>query len=42
MLKMHAILIAHLIPSRQREATSVSSQSWRPTLNAARKGVQAN
>lgn len=41
-LKIQAILIAHRIPSKQRDATSVSSQSWRPTLNAARKGVHAN
>jgi len=42
MLKMQAILIAHRIPSKQSEATSVSSQSCKPTLNAARKGVHAN
>lgn len=42
MLKMQAIRIAHRIPSKQREATSVSSQSCRPTLNAARKGVHAS
>lgn len=42
MEKMHAILIAQRIPSRHRDATSVSSQSWRPTLKAARNGVQAN
>lgn len=39
---MQAIRIAHRIPSKQREATSVSSQSCRPTLNAARKGVHAS
>ncbi len=42
MVKMHAILIAQRIPSRHRKATSVSSQSCRPTLNAARKGVHAS
>lgn len=40
-LKMHAILIASRIPSRQSVATSGSSQSCNPTENAARKGVQA-
>lgn len=39
---MHAILMAKRMPSRQREATSVSSQSCKPTLNAARKGVHAS
>lgn len=42
MLKMQAILIAQRIPSRQRDATSWSSQSWSPTLNAASRGVQAS
>jgi len=41
MWKMQAIRIAHLIPSRQSDAISGSSQSCNPTLNAARKGVQA-
>jgi len=41
MWKMQAIRMAHLIPSRQRDAISGSSQSCNPTLNAARKGVQA-
>lgn len=42
MLKMQAILMAQRMPSRHREATSGSSQSCSPTLNAASKGVQAN
>lgn len=42
MLKMQAILMAHRMPSRHREATSGSSQSCSPTLNAASKGVHAN
>lgn len=42
MLKMQAILIAQRIPSRHRDATSWSSQSCRPTLNAANRGVHAN
>lgn len=42
MEKMQAILMAQRIPSRHSEATSVSSQSWRPTLKAARKGVHAS
>lgn len=42
MEKIHAILMAQRIPSRHREATSVSSQSCRPTLKAARKGVHAS
>lgn len=42
MEKMHAILIAQRMPSRHSDATSVSSQSWRPTLKAARNGVHAN
>ena len=40
--KMQAILMAHLIPSRQSREISGSSQSWRPTEKAARRGVQAN
>merc|ERR1740123_2338955 len=40
--KMQAILIAHLIPSRQSREISGSSQSWRPTEKAARRGVQAS
>lgn len=39
---MQAILMAHRMPSRHREATSGSSQSCSPTLNAASKGVHAN
>lgn len=42
MLKMQAILIAQRMPSRHREATSWSSQSCKPTLKAASKGVQAS
>ena len=42
MLKMQAILMAHRMPSRHREATSGSSQSCSPTLNAASKGVHAS
>ncbi len=38
MVKMHAILIAQRIPSRHRKATSVSSQSCRPTLNCCQEG----
>ena len=30
----------HLMPSRHRRLTSVSSLSWRPTLKAASSGVQ--
>merc|ERR1719150_2624082 len=40
--KMQAILMAHLIPSKQRRDISGSSQSWRPTEKAARRGVHAN
>lgn len=42
MLKMQAILTAHRMPSRHSEATSGSSQSWSPTLNAASRGVHAS
>lgn len=42
MLKMQAILMAHRMPSRHSEATSGSSQSCSPTLNAASRGVQAS
>lgn len=42
MLKMQAILMAHRMPSRHSEATSGSSQSCSPTLNAASKGVHAS
>lgn len=42
MLKMEAILMAHRMPSRHREATSGSSQSCKPTLKAASKGVHAS
>lgn len=42
MQKMHAILMAQRMPSRHSEATSVSSQSCRPTLKAARNGVHAS
>lgn len=41
MWNMQVILMAHRRPSRQREATSASSQSCKPTENAARKGVHA-
>lgn len=42
MLKMQAILMAHRMPSRHSEATSGSSQSCSPTLNAASRGVHAS
>lgn len=42
MLKMQAILMAQRMPSRQSEATSGSSQSCSPMLNAASNGVHAN
>lgn len=42
MLKMQAILMAQRMPSRHSEATSGSSQSCSPTLNAASNGVHAN
>ena len=41
MWKMQAMRMAQRIPSRHRAAMSWSSQSCRPTLNAARKGVHA-
>lgn len=41
MWNIQVILMAHRRPSRQREATSASSQSCKPTENAARKGVHA-
>lgn len=42
MPKMHAILMAQRMPSRHSDATSWSSQSCRPTLKAASRGVQAS
>lgn len=42
MLKMLAILMAHRMPSRHKEATSGSSQSCSPTLKAASSGVHAS
>lgn len=42
MLKMLAILMAQRMPSRHRDATSGSSQSCSPTLNAASRGVHAS
>lgn len=41
MWNMQVILMAHRRPSRHKEATSASSQSCKPTENAARKGVHA-
>ena len=41
MWKMQAMRMAQRIPSRHSAAMSWSSQSCRPTLNAARKGVHA-
>lgn len=38
---IHDILIAHRNPSRHNEAIDESSQSCKPTLNAAKNGVQA-
>jgi hypothetical protein len=41
MWNIQEMRMAQRIPSRHRAAMSWSSQSCRPTLNAARKGVQA-